>query len=262
MESVRILFIGDIVGRVGRRVVKQVLPNLKADYKIDITIANAENGAGGFGLTGEVADELFGYGIDVLTSGNHIFDKKEIIPYFDKCKNLIRPINYPEGVPGKGYLSLENVVDVDVIIVNLQGKILMPPIACPFITMDNFLNSLPQKNKIIIVDFHAEATAEKRAMGFYLEGRVSLILGTHTHIPTRDAEILPLGTGYITDIGMTGAKDSVIGMKKEGSIKKMVTMMPIPLDVAKTSPIFAAIFAEIDTKSGKCIKIEHILKEI
>ncbi len=261
MEILKLLFIGDIVGKTGRSAIKSYLNKVKADYGINLTIANGENGAGGFGLTSEVANELLNSGIDVLTSGNHIWDKKEIIPYLDKSYRVLRPLNFPEMVPGKGYVLLENIINVPILIVNLQGKVLMPPIACPFEAMDKLLSRF-SSSRIVIVDFHAEATSEKRAMGFYLDGKVSLLLGTHTHIQTNDAEILPNGTGYITDVGMTGSKDSVIGMKKEGSIMKMITQMPMPLEVAKGLPIFSAIYAEIDILSGKCVKIEQLLKEI
>ncbi|NMB99837.1 MAG: TIGR00282 family metallophosphoesterase [Thermoanaerobaculaceae bacterium] len=258
MQKVRVLFIGDIIGRTGRRIVKETLPSLKAKYEINITIANGENSAGGFGMTQEVASELFETGIDVITTGNHIWDKKEIIPFFDKNPSLLRPLNFPDNLPGKGFVRLDNLVNVPFFVVNLQGKILMPPINCPFAAMDNFLKSIPDTKRIVIVDFHAEATSEKRALGFYLDGKISLLLGTHTHIPTKDAEILPLGTGYITDVGMSGAKDSVIGMKKENSIKKIITGIPMPLEVAKNDPVFSAIFAEIDSETGKCLQIEHI----
>ncbi|MCX7830152.1 MAG: TIGR00282 family metallophosphoesterase [Acidobacteria bacterium] len=258
MQIVKVLFIGDIIGRTGRRIVKDILPSLKAKYEVNITIANGENSAGGFGMTQEVATELFQSGIDVITTGNHIWDKKEIIPFFENNPRLLRPLNYLDTLPGKGFVRLDDLVNVPVFVVNLQGKILMPPVNCPFGAMDNFLKSLQETKSIIIVDFHAEATSEKRAMGFYLDGKISLLLGTHTHIPTKDAEILPSGTGYITDVGMTGAKDSVIGMKKESSIKKIITGIPLPLEVAKGDPIFCAIYAEIDSETAKCIRIEHI----
>ncbi len=262
MQKVKVLFIGDIIGRVGRRIVKELLPSLKADFGVDITIANGENAAGGFGLTQEVAEELFGMGVNVITTGNHIWDKKEIIPYFDKHPNLLRPLNYAENLPGKGFVRLDTLVNVPFYVVNLQGKILMPPVNCPFPCIDAFLNTIQETKRIVVVDFHAEATSEKRAMGFYLDGRVSLVLGTHTHIPTKDIEILPEGTGYITDVGMTGAKDSVIGMKKESSIKRIITGMPMPLEVAKGEPIFSAVLTEIDYETGKCLTIEHIYKTL
>lgn len=258
MQKVKVLFIGDIVGRTGRRIVADLLPQVKADYQVNVTIANGENSAGGFGMTQDVAEELFRMGIDVITTGNHIWDKKEIIHYFDNHPNLLRPLNYTDNLPGKGFVRLDSFVNVPFYVVNLQGKILMPPINCPFQTIDSFLKTIPETKRIVVVDFHAEATSEKRAMGFYLDGRISLLLGTHTHIPTKDIEILPEGMGYITDVGMTGAKDSVIGMKKESSIKKIITGMPMPLEVAKGSPIFSAVYAEIDSDTGKCLQIEHI----
>ena len=258
MQKVNVLFIGDIIGRIGRRIVKTVLPSLKAKYEINITIANGENSAGGFGITQKVAEEIFAAGVDVITTGNHIWDKKEVIPYIDQNPSLLRPLNYPQSLPGKGIVRLDNLVNVPFFVVNLQGKILMPPINCPFAAMDNFLKTIQETNRIVIVDFHAEATSEKRAMGFYLDGRVSLLLGTHTHIPTKDVEILSGGTGYITDVGMTGPKDSVIGMKKDTSIRRIITSMGLSLEVAKGDPIFSAVYAEINSETGKCLTIEHI----
>lgn len=262
MQQIKVLFIGDIIGRIGRNITRNILPSLKAKYGINITIANGENAAGGFGLTQDVVNELFEMGIDVITTGNHIWDKKEIIPYFEKSPLILRPLNYSEKVPGNGFVRLDNLVNVPFFVVNLQGKILMPPVNCPFVAIDKFLKVIPEKNKIVVIDFHAEATSEKRAMGFYLDGKVSLLLGTHTHIPTKDAEILPNGTGYITDVGMTGAKDSVIGMKKDSSIKRIITGMPMPLEVAKGDPIFSAIISEIDSDTGNCLNIEHIYTKV
>jgi 2',3'-cyclic-nucleotide 2'-phosphodiesterase len=261
VAAVKVLFIGDIIGRIGRRAVRQFLPGIKADHGVDITIANGENAAGGFGLTPEIAGELFDIGIDVLTSGNHIWDKKEIIPYFDHQPNLIRPMNFTENVPGKGAVRLDNIISIPFWVVNIQGKVLMPPIACPFVAMDAFLKGLPPGERLVVVDFHAEATSEKKALGFYLDGRVSLLLGTHTHVATRDLEILKNGTGYISDVGMTGPYDSVIGMKKEGSINRIVTGMPTILEVAKGKPVLSAVFAELDPKTGKCLSVEHIIRE-
>jgi len=261
MTTVRVLFIGDIIGRVGRRTVRQHLPAIKAHYGVHVTIANGENAAGGFGLTPEIAGELFESGIDVITSGNHIWDKKEIIPYFSHQPNLLRPLNFAEGVPGRGAVLLENLVEIPFWVVNIQGKVLMPPVACPFLAMDSFLKGLPPGRKIVVVDFHAEATSEKRAMGYYLDGRASLLLGTHTHVATRDLEILRNGTGYISDVGMSGPKDSVIGMKKEGSIERIVSGMPVLLEVAKGRPSLSAVFAEIDASTGKCVAVEHVTRE-
>lgn len=261
MTAVGVLFIGDIIGRIGRRVVHQLLPSLKADYGVHVTIANGENAAGGFGLTPEIAEELFDSGIDVITSGNHIWDKKEIVPYISGRRNLIRPMNFAEGVPGQGAVLLDSVIDVPFWVANIQGKVLMPPIACPFLAMDRFLGELPPGGRIVVVDFHAEATSEKKAMGYYLDGRVSLVLGTHTHVPTKDLETLRNGTGYISDVGMTGPSDSVIGMKKEGSISRIVTGMPTLLEVAKGKPVFSAVFAEIDPRTGRCLKLEHLTRE-
>ena len=262
MQQVNVLFIGDIVGRTGRNITRNILPSLKAKYEINITIANGENAAGGFGLTQNVAEELFEMGIDVITTGNHIWDKKEIIPYFEKNPFILRHLNYNDNLPGNGFAKLDTLVNVPFFVINLQGKILMPPVNCPFAAIDNFLKVLPENNKIVVIDFHAEATSEKRAMGFYLDGRVSLLLGTHTHIPTKDAEVLPKGTGYITDVGMTGAKDSIIGMKKDSSIKRIISGMPMALEVAKGEPIFSAVIGKIDSETGNCLNIEHIYTKV
>ncbi len=262
MATVKVLFIGDIIGRIGRRVVRHFLPEIKAERSVDVTIANGENAAGGFGLTPDIAAELFDIGIDVITTGNHIWDKKEIIPFFEGRPNIIRPMNFPDDVPGKGAVRLENVIDIPFWVVNIQGKVMMPPIACPFMAMESFLKSLPPSEKMIVVDFHAEATSEKKAMGYYLDGRVSLLLGTHTHVATRDLEILKGGTGYISDVGMSGPYDSVIGMKKEGSIERILTGMPTVLEVAKGRPALSAVLAELDPSTGSCVSVEYISKEL
>ncbi|HNQ77723.1 MAG TPA: TIGR00282 family metallophosphoesterase [Acidobacteriota bacterium] len=262
MATVKVLFIGDIIGRIGRRVVRHFLPGIKAERSVDVTIANGENAAGGFGLTPETAAELFDIGVDVITTGNHVWDKKEIIPFFRERPDIIRPMNFPEGVPGRGSVRLENVIDIPFWVVNIQGKVMMPPIACPFLAMESFLKSLPPSEKLIVVDFHAEATSEKKAMGYCLDGRVSLLLGTHTHVATRDLEILKGGTGYISDVGMTGPYDSVIGMKKEGSIERIVTGMPNVLEVAKGRPALSAVFAELDASTGRCLSVEYISREL
>src|SRR3990172_7065216 len=201
-----ILAIGDIVGSPGRRAASKLVPSLRQEYGIDFVIANAENAAGGFGVTPETAQELFDAGVDVLTSGNHIWAQKEIFPYLDSEMPLLRPLNYPPGVPGRGFINKDGVM-----VVNLIGRTFIGSFDCPFQTMDKFLAELKPKPPIIIVDFHAEATSEKTAMGRYLDGRVSAVLGTHTHVGTIDTQLLPKGTAYVTDIGMAGPADSIIG---------------------------------------------------
>jgi len=252
-----ILTIGDIVGRPGRQVINMHLRDLRRQHKIELVIGNAENAAGGFGLTLNTANELMGDGVDVLTSGNHIFAQKEIIPYLDSEMPILRPLNYPKGVPGRGYL-----VSGKTLIVNLMGRVFMNNLDCPFRTMDRLLDELENKPKIIVVDFHAEATSEKVAMGRYLDGRVSAVLGTHTHVGTIDTQILPGGTAYVTDIGMTGPTDSIIGDEADAVIQRFLTQMPHHLSVGRGEPVLNAILVEVDEASGKAISIKRIQKEM
>ena len=254
----RVLFIGDIVGRPGRHAIAKLLPGLREKYGLDVVVANAENAAGGFGLTRKVLDELLGLGIDVLTTGNHIWDKKEAMAFVDADLPLLRPANYAPGVPGKG-LHRHALKDGRALwVLNLQGKILMPPVDCPFRAADSILPTIPSGEHCILVDMHAEATSEKRGMGWYLDGRASVVVGTHTHVPTADAEILPKGTGYQTDAGMTGPYESVIGMAQEDSLKRMLTGMPTILNVAKGDARIAGLYAELDDATGRCTGIESI----
>lgn len=254
----RILFIGDIVGRPGRSALRQLLPGLVERYGVDAVVANAENAAGGFGLTRKTVDELFGMGIHVLTTGNHIWDKKEIFDVVQGETRLLRPDNYAPGVPGRGTCRFVLPDGRVLWVVNLQGKILMPPVDCPFRAADRILAALPPGERCILVDMHAEATSEKRAMGHYLDGRASVVVGTHTHVPTADAEILPKGTGYQTDAGMTGPYDSVIGMAVEDSLARILTGMPQILNVAKGNPTVAGLFAEVDDATGRCTRLESL----
>ncbi len=253
----RILLIGDIIGRPGRQAVEQFLPALHRQYELDMIIANAENAAGGFGLTSSIAQELFSDGVDVLTSGNHIWAQSEIIPHLDSEIPILRPLNYPPGVPGRGYL-----ISRQVMVVNLIGRTFMRELDCPFQAMDRLLNGPNQKPPVIIVDFHAEATSEKMAMGRYLDGRVSAVLGTHTHVGTIDAQILPQGTAYVTDIGMTGPTDSIIGDKIDSVLQRFLTGMPHRLSVGEGKPVLNAIMVETNEKSGKATKIERICREM
>jgi metallophosphoesterase (TIGR00282 family) len=255
----RLLFIGDIVGKPGRNAVREALPGLRGRLAPDVVVANAENAAGGFGLTRKVVDELLGYGLDLLTTGNHIWDKKEILTFVGAEERLLRPANYPPKVPGRGIQRLALPDGRALWVLNLQGKILMPPVDCPFRKADELLAALPGAERCILVDMHAEATSEKRAMGFFLDGKVSLVIGTHTHVPTADEEILPKGTGYLTDAGMTGPYGSVIGMEVSDSLERLLTGMPRILNVAKAQPRLAGLFAELDDESGRCLSLERIL---
>lgn len=250
----RILFIGDVSGRYGRRFLGKALPTIKGKYSPDLTIANGENSAGGLGITSKTAHEIFETGVDVITSGNHVWDKKEASDLLKQEKRLIRPINYPDGNPGKGYYLYEanDNNNTEIMVVNLQGRVFMEPVVDnPFLCIDKFLNHV--KQKIIIVDFHAEATAEKQAMGFYLDGRVSAVLCTHTHVQTADLRILENGTAYQTDVGMTGSLDSVIGMKREPVIQRFLTGINQKFEVARDNIIMDLAIIDIDKKTGKAV---------
>lgn len=245
------------MGRPGRQIVHELLHGLRRQYAIDLVIANGENAAGGFGLTVKTSRELLRNGVDVLTSGNHIWAQKEIIPHLDDDDMpIVRPLNYPPGVPGRGYLTVG-----DIMVVNLLGRTFMDSYDCPFRAMDALLAGLGNMPPVIIVDFHAEATSEKIAMGRYLDGRVSAVLGTHTHVGTIDTKILPGGTAYVTDIGMTGPSDSIIGDDPVSIMKRFLTRMPHPLSVGKGKPTLDAVLVEIDTGTGKATGIERITRK-
>ena len=255
----QILVIGDVIGKPGRQAVQKILPNLRQQLKLDLVIANAENAAGGLGLTLSTAKELLEAGVDVLTSGNHIWDQKEIIPHLDSELPILRPLNYPPGVPGHGCMIFENVA-----VVNLIGRTFFAHnFDCPFRAIDNLLNGLSSKHSVIIVDFHAEATSEKVAMGRYLDGRVSAIVGTHTHVGTVDAKVFPLGTAHITDIGMTGPVDSIIGDDVQSVLQRFLTAMPHRLPVSTgTKVTFNSVLINVDDKSGKAESIQRLDREV
>ena len=253
----KILFIGDIIGKLGRQVTKQVLPDLKKEFSPDIIIANGENSAHGYGITEKIYKKLMDLGVDAISMGNHIWDKKEIINNMDKYPQMVRPANYPAGTPGQDFVIIEKN-GAQVALVNLVGRTFMPPIDCPFQAIDKLLPKLP---KTIIVDIHAEATSEKVAMGWHLDGKVSAVVGTHTHVMTADERILPQGTAYLSDIGMVGARDSIIGMDKEKILNKFITRIPDRFEPTETGPgIFNAVLIEVDPTSGKASKIERIIK--
>ena len=252
-----ILVVGDVIGRPGRQAVNQLLPGLRKQYNLDLVIANAENIAGGLGVTLVTAKELLDAGVDVLTSGNHIWAQKEIIPYLDSDMPILRPLNYPPGVPGRGY-----IVNGQAMVVNLVGRTFMDDFDCPFRAMDKLLAELKPKPPVIIIDFHAEATSEKVALGRYLDGRVSAVLGTHTHVGTIDTQLLPQGTAYVTDIGMTGPMDSVIGDDTEAVINRFLTGMPHHLSVGKGKTIFNAVLVEVAEDTGQAISIDRLYQEV
>jgi metallophosphoesterase (TIGR00282 family) len=252
------LSFGDIIGKPGRQAVEKLLPELKKQYKPDIVIANGENVAGGIGLTKLTAEDLFKAGVDVITSGNHIWAQKDIIPCLDSEMPIIRPLNYPPGLPGNGYLIFKNRV----VVVNLIGRTFIGNFDCPFRAMDKLLAELVPQYKIIMVDFHAEATSEKMALGRYLDGRISALLGTHTHVGTIDAQVLPQGTAYVTDIGMTGPVDSVIGDDADAVIERFLSLIPRRLSVGKGKVMLTAMLTDIDDATGKARSIERIVQEI
>jgi len=254
----KILFIGDIVGKPGRRAVSELLPRLISEHGIDLVIANCENAAAGFGVTREVVEELYNNNVDVLTSGNHIWDKREALEFIWDYETLLRPANYPTGVPGAGFVLVPTAAGDYVGVLNLAGRIFMQPIDCPFETAKSKITELRAKTKIIIVDIHAEATSEKKALGWYLDGEVSAVLGTHTHVQTADDEILPQGTAYISDVGMTGPFDSVIGIKKDVIIERFLTQIPNKFDVAKGDIRLQAVLLNVDSTTGKANSIDRI----
>jgi 2',3'-cyclic-nucleotide 2'-phosphodiesterase len=251
-----ILFIGDIFASPGRRIVADHLQDIVETNRIDLAIANAENSAGGFGITPSVAQELFALGLDVLTTGNHIWDKREIYDYLDREPRLLRPGNYPEA-PGSGVVTLRARNGVQCAVLNLQGRTYMPNTDCPFRKADQILASLDPSIKVRFLDFHAEVTSEKIAMGRYLDGRVSAVVGTHTHVPTADTRILPNGTAYQTDCGMTGPYDSVIGVDTEIIIRRFLTALPVRMEASRRAPELHAVIVDVDESTGQARAIRR-----
>jgi len=256
-----LLFIGDVFASPGRRILAEHLPRLVSELEIDLIVANVENAAGGSGPTPEIAQELLGLGLDVLTSGNHIWDRKEIMPYLDQQPRLLRPANYPPGLPGQGVFQGCTRGGCEYAVINLQGRSYMPPIDCPFRKADQILASLDQSVKVRIVDFHAELTSEKMAMGWYLDGRVSAVIGTHTHVPTADTRILPGGTAYQTDAGMTGPYESVIGVDKQIVLRRFLTFAPVRFEAARGKVELHGLFVQIDGNTGKAMAARRIWVE-
>ena len=270
----RILFIGDIVGSPGRQIVREDLGHLIEEQRVDLAIANCENAAAGFGITPRLADELLAAGVEVLSGGNHIFDKKEILDYMPHQPRLVRPANLPPGVPGTGLYVGTSKAGVGFALLNLQGRVFMPAIDCPFRTADQELAKLalgsgngasgpdgieaPSRVKIILVDFHAEATSEKQAMGWYLDGRVTAVVGTHTHVATADEQVLPKGTAYITDVGMTGPHDSVIGMNKQAMVRRFLDSLPARFEVAEEDTRLNAVVIDADESTGLARSISRV----
>ena len=258
----RILFIGDIYGSPGRKVLADHLGDLVAQHAIDLVLANGENAAAGFGITPRLAEELFGLGIEVMTTGNHVWDKKEILPYFPEQARLLRAANFPEGAPGKGLFVGKTRAGVDYAVMHLQGRIYMATLDCPFRRADEELAKLPQECRIRIVDVHAEATSEKQALAWYLDGRVTAVIGTHTHVPTADERVLPGGTAFITDVGMTGPYESVIGVDKDIAVKRFISQMPARFEPAKGDVRLAAVIIDADESTGRARAIERLMLRV
>lgn len=248
--------IGDVVGKPGRRAVKEFLPGLRHEFGIDFVVANGENAAGGLGTTLNTAQELLDAGVNVITTGNHVWAKKEIIPYLDSEMPIIRPLNFPPSVPGRGYIVKDNVM-----VINLIGRVFVGEYDCPFRGMDAFLAEHRDEAKVILVDFHAEATSEKVALGRYLDGRVSAVVGTHTHVGTIDHRVLPGGTAYVSDIGMAGPKDSIIGDNVDLVLQRFLTKMPHRLSVGEGKAFMDAVLIDVDTQSGLASGIERVRRQ-
>jgi len=254
----RILFIGDIVGKAGRKAIHEVLERVVTEHGVDFTIANGENAAGGMGITPPIALEILDDGVDVITTGNHVWAKKEIISFLDEESRLLRPANYPAGVPGRGAGLFRIGNEEKIGVLNLEGRVFMKHLDCPFRVGEKEIEKLKQETPTVIIDFHAEATSEKVAMGWFMNGKASAVLGTHTHIQTCDEKILNRGTAYITDVGMTGPLDSVIGIRKEVALERLLTQIPWKFDVATEDIKLQGVVVEVDSKTGKAMNINRI----
>ncbi len=255
----KVLFIGDIVGKVGRRLVKEFLPKIKNEHDIDFVIANGENAAGGFGITEQTAKELFDYGIHVITTGNHVWDKKEAIGFISKHDRILRPLNFPPGVPGFGSIIYPVKNGTTVGVLNLSGRVFMSDMDCPFRTVIPEIEKIQKKTDLIVIDFHGEATSEKQAIGYYLDGKVSAVIGTHTHVQTADERILPQNTAYITDVGMTGPAESIIGVKIDQILERFLFQMPRKFDTAKGKGIFSGVIIDLDETSIGAKEIKRLM---
>ncbi len=255
-----LLFIGDIVGRPGRRALRAFLPDLVRRHQIDLAVANAENAAGGLGVTSEVAEELLAAGVDVLTTGNHVWRHRKFIEFAEADRRVLRPANSPPGVPGHGSEVYVTEHSGTVGVLNLVGRVFMEPLDCPFRAANREIEALRGRTNMIVVDMHAEATSEKAAMGWHLDGRASAVIGTHTHVQTADERILPAGTAYITDVGMTGPRDSVIGVKQEPIIERFLTGMPTRFEVATGPLMLSAVVVDIDPETGTARSVERVVE--
>jgi metallophosphoesterase (TIGR00282 family) len=254
----RLLFVGDIVGKPGRELVRRGLEAIVAAHRIDLVVANGENAAAGFGITPDIADDLLAYGVQVITGGNHSWDKKEIVPYIDEQPRLLRPANFPDGTPGRGRAVVKASNGVPVGVINVMGRVFMTAIDDPFKVVVQQIDAIRTEARVILVDFHAEATSEKVAMGWHLDGRVSAVVGTHTHVATADARVLPQGTAYITDVGMTGPHDSVIGVDRRAILQRFLTGLPQRFETATENPRLNAVVITADEATGRAVSIERV----
>ena len=254
----KLLFIGDICGRPGRELIRRGLAALVARHEADFVIANVENAAAGFGITPDLADDLAGYGIEVMTTGNHVWDKKEIYPYFERNARLIRPANFPAGAPGNGSVVVRTSAGVSVGVINIMGRVFMTPLDDPFAVVLHEIEAVQKEAAVVFVDFHAEATSEKVAMGWHLDGRVTAMVGTHTHVQTADERVLPRGTAYITDVGFTGPHDSVIGVERGNALGRFLTGMPQRFETASENPRLNGVVVTCDAATGRASAIERI----
>ena len=253
----RIMLVGDVVGRAGRRAFRTITPRLRLEHRIDVVIVNGENSAGGKGFTRKALDELYSGGADIVTAGNHVWDKKDVFAFIDEEPFLVRPANYPEGTPGKGYCIFPFKA-ASIAVLNLSGRPFMPALDCPFQKADEMLAEVEGRADIVVLDFHAETTSEKLAMGHYLDGRADIVVGTHTHVQTADAQILPGGTAYITDLGMVGPHDSILGVRKDIVIQKFRTGMPVRFEMAEGPAEYAAVIVDVDPAHASMTKIERV----
>lgn len=254
----RILFVGDVVGSSGRQMIQEYVPKLKKKYSPTVTIINGENAAGGRGITEKIYRSFLEAGAQAVTLGNHAWDNREIFEFIDNAKYLVRPANFPEGTPGKGLIFL-NCNGTEVAIINLQGRTFLPPLDCPFKKVDDLIAQAKKRTSIIFIDFHAEATSEKQALGWYIDGRATAVVGTHTHVQTADNRILPNGTAYITDVGMTGPYDGILGMERGAVLKKFLTALPVRFEVAEGRTQLSAVLIDVNPSTGKASRIERIL---
>jgi metallophosphoesterase (TIGR00282 family) len=255
-NKIKLLFLGDIIGKPGRRVVKEYLSQQAP--AVDLIVANVENAAHGFGVSESNLQELTQAGVNVFTGGNHTFDRKEIFEFIDRTPHLLRPANYPEGTAGKGSYIAKTSKGVEVGIINIIGRVFMEPLASPFLVADKLINEMKDRANIIFVDFHAEATAEKVAMGWHLDGKVSAMVGTHTHVQTADERVLPKGTGYLTDAGCCGPRDGVIGMDQQGVFRRMIEQLPARFEVAEGTAELRGVVFTIDVATGKTVGVERV----